>query len=33
MEHVIVDIALWKAICNEIGEGTEEFWKEVYKIG
>jgi len=33
MEHVIVDIALWKAICNEIGRGTEEFWEEVYAIG
>ena len=33
MEHVIVDIAHWKAIFSEIGEGSEEFWDEVYKIG
>lgn len=33
MEHVIVDIAHWKAIFSEIGEGSKEFWDEVYKIG
>jgi len=33
MEHVIVDIAHWKAIFSEIGEDSEEFWDEVYKIG
>ena len=33
MEHVIVDIAYLKAIFSEIGEGSEEFWNEVYKIG
>ena len=33
MEHVIVDIAHWKAIFSEIGDGSEEFWDEVYKIG
>jgi len=33
MEHVIVDIAHWKAIFSEIGEGSEKFWDEVYQIG
>lgn len=33
MEHVIVDIAHWRAIFSEIGEGSEGFWDEVYKIG
>ena len=33
MEHVIVDIAHWKAIFSEIGEGSNKFWDEVYKIG
>ena len=33
MEHVIVDIAHWKAIFSEIGEGSEKFWDNVYKIG
>ncbi|UCG68110.1 MAG: CopG family transcriptional regulator [Thermoplasmata archaeon] len=33
MEHVIVDIAYWELIFNEIGEGSEEFWVEVFEIG
>jgi hypothetical protein len=33
MEHVIVDIAHWKSIFSEIGEGSENFWDEVYQIG
>jgi len=33
MEHVIVDISHWKAIFNEIGEGSDCFWDEVYRIG
>jgi hypothetical protein len=33
MEHVIVDIAHWKAIFSEICNGSEEFWSTVYKIG
>jgi len=33
MEHVIVDIAHWKAIFQEIGEGSEEFWKQLFAIG
>jgi len=33
MEHVIVDIAHWKAIFSEIGEGSSKFWEEVYHIG
>jgi hypothetical protein len=33
MEHVIVDISHWKAIFNEIGEGSNNFWDEVYRIG
>ena len=33
MEHVIIDIAHWEAICSEIGEGSENFWDEVRKIG
>jgi hypothetical protein len=33
MEHVIVDIAYWELIFSEIGEGSKEFWEEVYEIG
>ena len=33
LEHVIVDIAHWKAIFSEIGGGSDEFWDEVYEIG
>lgn len=33
IEHVIVDIAHWKAIFSEIGEGSNKFWEEVYQIG
>ena len=33
MEHVIVDIALWKAIFHEIQKGSDEFWDDVYHIG
>lgn len=33
LEHVIVDIAHWKEIFNEIGQGSSRFWDEVYKIG
>ncbi len=32
-EHLIIDIAHWKAIFIEIGEGSKNFWNEVYKIG
>jgi hypothetical protein len=33
MEHVIVDVAHWKAIFLEISENSEKFWNEVSKIG
>ena len=33
MEHLIIDIADGKAIFTEIGEGSEKFWNEIYKIG
>lgn len=33
MEHVIVDIAHWKVIFSEIGEGSEKFWNEIHTIG
>ncbi len=33
MEHIIVDIALWKAIFSEIKQGSDEFYDEVYHIG
>ncbi len=33
MEHVIVDIAHWKSIFTEIGEGSEKFWEEIRIIG
>jgi len=32
-EHLIVDIAHWKSIFIEIGEGSKNFWDEVYRIG
>jgi len=33
MEHMIIDIAHCKSIFEEIGEGSEEFWKKVHDIG
>ena len=33
MEHIIVDIAHWKAIFLEIGKGSDKFWDEVFEIG
>jgi hypothetical protein len=33
MEHIMLDISIWKAIFSEIGKGTDEFWDEVFKIG
>lgn len=33
MEHVIVDIAHWKAIFSQIDKGSDKFWDEVYEIG
>ena len=32
-EHLIIDIAHWKSIFIEIGDGSNKFWDEVYKIG
>lgn len=32
-EHLIIDIAHWKSIFAEIGEGSKKFWDEVYTIG
>ena len=33
MEHLIIDIADGQAIFSAIGEGSDKFWKEIYKIG
>lgn len=33
MEHVILDIAHWKVIFSEIGEGSGEFWGEIHRVG
>ena len=33
LEHVILDIADGKAIFSEIGEGSEEFWDKIQRIG
>jgi len=33
MEHIIIDIAHWKAIFSEINQGSEKFWKDIYNIG
>ena len=33
MEHIIVDIALWKAIFNELKNASDEFYDEVFHIG
>jgi hypothetical protein len=32
-EHLIIDIAQWKAIFIEIGDGSKKFWEDVTKIG
>ncbi|MEF8847719.1 MAG: hypothetical protein V5A68_01130 [Candidatus Thermoplasmatota archaeon] len=33
MEHIILDIVHWKAIFQEIDEGSDGFWKKVKKTG
>lgn len=32
-EHLILDIAHWRAIFIEIGDGSKKFWDNVYKTG
>ncbi len=32
-EHTIVDVEHWRALFAEIGDGSEEFWREVRDIG
>jgi uncharacterized protein YicC (UPF0701 family) len=32
-DHVIVDIAAWKALCIELGKGSSKFWERIYKVG
>ena len=32
-DHIILDVDHWDAFFKEIGEGSEEFWNEVFKIG
>lgn len=32
-EHLILDIAHWRAIFIEIGDGSKKFWDDVYKTG
>ena len=32
-EHLILDIAHWKSIFIEIGDGSKKFWDEIYKTG
>ncbi|KXA95128.1 hypothetical protein AKJ37_04625 [candidate division MSBL1 archaeon SCGC-AAA259I09] len=32
-EHLVLDISLLNAMLLEIGEGSEDFWKEVREIG
>ena len=32
-EHLILDIAHWKSIFIEIGDGSKKFWDDVYKTG
>ncbi len=32
-DHIILDVDHWDAFFKEIGEGSDEFWNEVYKIG
>ncbi|KUO39497.1 MAG: hypothetical protein AVW06_03730 [Hadesarchaea archaeon DG-33-1] len=32
-EHVICDVDLWKALFEEIGEGSKKFWDAVYRTG
>jgi len=33
MEHLIVDIAHWKAMLCEIAEGSDQFWRDIYTTG
>ena len=33
MEHIILDIAHWESVFPEIGDGSDKFWDDVYKIG
>ncbi len=32
-EHLILDIAHWKSIFIEIGDGSKKFWDAIYKTG
>jgi len=32
-EHLILDIAHWRAIFIEIGDGSKKFWDDIYKTG
>ena len=32
-DHIILDVDHWDAFFREIGEGSEQFWNEVYEIG
>jgi hypothetical protein len=32
-EHLILDIAHWRSIFIEIGDGSKKFWDDVYKTG
>jgi len=32
-EHLILDIAHWKSIFIEIGDGSKKFWDDIYKTG
>ncbi|MBU0497631.1 MAG: hypothetical protein KKG04_06735 [Candidatus Thermoplasmatota archaeon] len=33
MEHVILDIAHWKVLFSQIGDGSDKFWEELRSIG
>lgn len=33
MEHLILDIAHWKAMLCEIADGSEQFWRDIYTSG
>ncbi len=32
-EHLILDIAHWKLIFSEIGDGSKKFWESVFRTG
>ena len=33
MEHLILDVSHWECSWSEIGEGSDDFWREMHEVG